>query len=165
MVHNGFTWRPGFPTKADANKFAEQLEALRAPDGSVAVEDVLAAQRDEEAPLHEEIEWDDAAAAHRYRLTYIHQALGALRVIPIDLVREEPMMPMRAMIPARMADKETGEPNTYVFTVTQQTQPEVMEVKAREQALGDIRKLANRIASLPGCREISERLIEFVELL
>jgi hypothetical protein len=167
MVHGGFAWRAGFPTRADANLFAEQLAALRAEDGTVAVDDVLEAQRPEGAPLHDEIEWDDLAAAHKWRLQHVHQALGALRVIPIDVVREEPMPPIRAMVPARTVDRENGAPNSYVFSVTTAAPEsvEVISMRARQQSIGDIRKLAQRIVTLPGCQDIAEQLIELCDLL
>jgi len=165
MIHNGFTWRKGFPTKADANAFAAQLDTLKSVDGTVNAEDVLDAQRAESAPLHQDIVWDDLAAAHMYRLGYVADAMGALQVIPVDLVKEEAMAPIRALMPTLRLDRDTGEPRVYQFVVSVGGQPNVAELRVREQALGDVRRLAGKLAKLPGCGDIAERLIELANLL
>ncbi len=165
MIHNGFTWRRGFPTSADANAFAAQLESLKSLDGTVDAEVVLDAQRVESAPLHSDIVWDDAAAAHMYRIGYVADALGALQVIPVDVVREEPMAPIRALMPTLRLDRDAGMPHVYQFVVSVGGQPNVAEMKVREQALGDVRRLAGKLAKLPGCGDIAERLIELANLL
>jgi hypothetical protein len=165
MIHTGYTWRAGFPTKADANDFADQLKQLTAPDGTVNVEEVLDAQRVEGAPLHDDIIWDDIVAAHQFRLSYVQDAMGALRVIPVNLIREEPMPPVRAVLPVH---KNGGEyaPGTYRFVVgaIEQNEAELLSV-ARQEALLQVGKLARRFATIPGCEDIADQLRSIAELL
>jgi len=46
------------------------LEAVRGanPDGLLVPEEVVLAAREPESPLHDEFEWDDGVASHKYRL-------------------------------------------------------------------------------------------------
>lgn len=166
MVSAGYVWRNGFPTKADATAFAQQLQTLKLDDGTVDIVDVLEANRPEGAPLHDDIEWDDAAAAQQYRLSYVRQAMGALRVIPVDLVREEPLQPVRAVLPTRVSNGDAGTANTYSFVVTMQGQEEVeFTAKVRQEALTQVKRMAQRFATMPGCEDIAEQLNSIVELL
>lgn len=159
MINNGYTWRNGVSFRGDANLFAEQLQQLKAPNGTIEVDEVLDAQRPEDAPLHEDIEWDDAAAAYRYRINTITDAMGALRVIPVDVVREEPMPPVRALVPTRTVDKENGTPRSYYFTVSTVEEEETnINEMVRRQAISDLRSLTRRIASMPGCQDIADQL-------
>jgi hypothetical protein len=163
MINAGYQWRYGSPFKADANAFAAQLDELKAPDGTIELETVLEASRPEAAPLHEEIEWDDSEAAHKYRIGKVREIMGALRVIPIDIVREEPMTPVRAAIPVSMSGQNGGQ-NTYVMTV-QQTTADQYNDTVRAQAVSDIKRLANRLRALPGCEDLAEKLIDIAELM
>lgn len=166
MVNAGYAWRNGFPTKADPTLFAQQLHVLRQDDGTIDIVDVLEASRPEGAPLHADIEWDDLAAAQQYRLSYVRQAMGALRVIPVDLVREEPMQPVRAVLPTRISNGDWGTANTYSFVVTMQAQEEVeFTAKVRHEALTQVKRMAQRFASMPGCEDIAEQLNSIVDLL
>lgn len=166
MVNAGYAWRNGFPTKADANQFAEQLRTLQQDGGAIDIDDVLEANRPEGAPLHDEIEWDDVEAARKYRLSYIRDAMGALRVIPVDLVREEPLTPVRAVVPTRRMGGDDGTANVYMFTVTTEKQEEaIFTERVRQEALGQVRRLAQRFATMPGCEDIAEQLNSICELL
>ena len=163
MINAGYQWRHGSPYKADANAFAAQLEALKNADGTIELETVLEASEPEDAPLHEEIEWDDQAAAHKYRVSIVRDIMGALRVIPIDIVREEPLPPVRAAIPVSFGT-ENGGHNTYVLTV-QQTTKEAYTDTVRTQAISDIKKLASRLRTLPGCEDLADKLSDIAELM
>lgn len=165
-VNAGYAWRNGFPTRADATAFAEQLQALQQDDNTIDIVDVLEANRPEGAPLHDEIEWDDQEAAQQYRLYYVRQAMGALRVIPVDLVREEPLQPVRAVLPTRISNGDMGTANTYSFVVTMQAQDETeFTARVRQQAIMQVKRMAQRFATMAGCEDIAEQLNSIVEFL
>lgn len=166
MLNNGYIWRMGASFRGDANLFATQLQQLKSPEGTIEVDEVLEAQRPQDAPLHEDIEWDDATAAYRYRIDTITDAMGALRVIPVDVVREEPMPPVRALVPTRIIDKENGTPRSYFFTVSTVEEEETnINEMVRRQAISDLRSLTRRIASMPGCQDIAEQLEQILSAL
>lgn len=166
MLNDGYTWRIGSTFRGDANKFAAQLQGLKAPDGTIDVEEVLTAQRPEDAPLHEDIEWDDGIAAHYWRIDKVSGAMGALRVIPVNTKTEEREAPMRALMPSRVIDKENGQPRSYFLTVSSAPDDEVnINERVRQQAISDLRRLAQRIATLPGCQDIAEQLESILSTL
>ena len=166
MINNGYAWRVGSSFSGDANLFAEQLQSLKSPDGTIEVEEVLQAQRPEDAQLHGDIEWDDERAAHMYRIDTVTSAMGALRVIPVDVVKEEPMPPIRALVPTRIVDKENGTPRSYFFTVsTVEEEEDNVTEKVRQQAISDLRSLTRRIASMPGCQDIADQLESILSTL
>lgn len=165
MVKDGYTWRTGFPTKADANAFAAQLEELRDEQGIIHVDAVVEASKAKGAPLHGEIDWDDESAARKFRLNLVTDYMGALRVVPVDVVREEPLPPLRALVPARRLS-ENGVTSSYMFTVNvvdAVAEPEI-ETRMRVQALDNIRALARRLAAMPGCKDLAEQLLSICEL-
>lgn len=177
MINAGYVWRRGFPTKANPDVFAMQLAALRDSSGNVDVETVLNAQRPADAPLHDDIVWDDAIAAHQYRLGYVQDALAALRVIPVNVRTEEPLPPIRAMVPVGKAqreiigkyaqevtdDDETAElppMRTYSFVVNMiddHDETGAMQ-RMRAEAMEQVKRLAQRFATLPGCEDIALKL-------
>lgn len=168
MINAGYVWRDGFPIKADAGAFAEQLRTLQSEDGAISVEDVLDANRPAGAPLHDSIIWDDQEAARRFRLDYVRDAMGALRVIPVDIVREEPLAPVRAVLPVHIGgDSELDHGgNVYRFTVATVGKQDETQFRAqvRQDAIDQIGRLARRLASVPGCEDIAARLLNLSSL-
>jgi hypothetical protein len=81
---------------ADPQKIGEALEQIRLEHGVLKPQAVVEAAQDLASPLHPHFEWDDRAAAHRYRLD---QARTLIRVI-------------------RVEDDSAGEPPRAFYTVT-----------------------------------------------
>lgn len=85
-----YQWNPASRIKADANKAGQVFEELQRTVGLTA-KTLLDASRPEEAPLHNEFEWDDAKAAEAYRETQSLYIIRSLCVVPEgerkDLVR------------------------------------------------------------------------------
>ena len=165
MVNAGYVWRDGFPVRAaSAEAFAVQLRGLQV-NGLIAVEDVLEAQRPEGAPLHGEIDWDDQSAAQKFRLGFVRDAMGALRVIPVDVIKEELSAPVRAVLPVRITGPDGNSGNVYAFVVnSDQSGTDELAARVRSEALGQVRRLAQRFVSIPGCEDIAERLLSICDL-
>lgn len=72
-----YQWKTASRIKADANEAGALFEQLEQTVG-LTPKTVLDASRAAGTPLHEEFEWDDAAAAEQYRL---HQAGHLIRCI------------------------------------------------------------------------------------
>ena len=72
-----YQWKTASRIKADANEAGALFEHLEQTVG-LTPKTVLDASRAAGTPLHEEFEWDDAAAAEQYRL---HQAGHLIRCI------------------------------------------------------------------------------------
>ena len=86
-----YEWKEAAQIKADAQKAGEMLENLEKTVG-ITPKNLVEANRDESAPLHNEFEWNDTKAAEKYRET---QAGYIIRNICV--VREsEEKPPVRA---------------------------------------------------------------------
>ena len=78
-----YVYRPGHRTKGGipAETVAAVLERLRARDGSVRAEAVVAEAEPEESPVHAAFTWDDAEAGHRWRLIEARTMIRAIQVV------------------------------------------------------------------------------------
>ena len=72
-----YQWKSGSHIKSDAEKAGKMCEELEKTVGLTA-ETLLEANKDENAPLHNEFEWDDTKAAHQYRLTQSRHIINCL---------------------------------------------------------------------------------------
>ncbi len=81
-----YKWKPMAMVKADAQKAGEVCEELQNTIGLTA-RNLLEVSRPEEAPLHNEFEWDDSIAAEAYRE---EQARYIIRQLVIQTEEEQP---------------------------------------------------------------------------
>jgi hypothetical protein len=68
----------------NAELMAELQKIADAHDGALAPRNVVEAARDPDHPLHSRFEWDDSAAAEKYRLA---QAEGLIRKVKLHIIR------------------------------------------------------------------------------
>ena len=76
---NRYSWAQGYVYKCDAQVAGEMCEQL-ARDGELTAESLLAANVDENAPLHNAFEWDNTKAAHLYRVNQARSIICNIRV-------------------------------------------------------------------------------------
>lgn len=87
-----YQWNPASRIKTDANVAGKVFEELESTVGLTA-KTLLDASRSEDAPLHNEFEWDDAKAAESYRETQASYIIRSLCVSKQDEISE----PIRAV--------------------------------------------------------------------
>lgn len=92
-----YQFKPGARIKAKAQVVGEELERLDA-EGNLTAKSLVDVSRPEDAPLHNEFEWDDSIAAEAYRES---QARCIIR--SIEIVREE-KPPVRAFFTIERKD-------------------------------------------------------------
>lgn len=87
------SWKCGTHIKTKANIAHAELERIRKKGkGDLLPRDVVVASKPKRAPLHKEFEWDDSAAAEKFR---VQQARHL--VMSIEIVTEEaPVVKSRA---------------------------------------------------------------------
>jgi hypothetical protein len=74
--------------KAQKQTAMDVMQALaKANGGTITPEALVDAARDKESPLHEYFEWDDATAAHQYRLEQARRMIRACHVK--EIIRKE----------------------------------------------------------------------------
>lgn len=133
------TWKVQGIFKADAQKCFEEIGG----DG-VTPEDVLNIAKDESTELHKCFEWDDTAAAEKYRLSQARSILQMIVVVP----EKEEVTPRRVF-------QISSERNVYQplnFFVKNEDEYQTLLLRA----IGELKALATRYQSLEELRDIFE---------
>ena len=73
--------------KVPAQTVGEVLEGLER-NGGLTPKTLLDSQRDENAPLHNEFEWDDTIAAEKWRLDQAQRMIQSIRIVQTDDTEE-----------------------------------------------------------------------------
>jgi hypothetical protein len=121
-----YEWKEAAQIKADAQKAGEMLENLEKTVGNTP-KNLVEANRDESAPLHNEFEWNDTKAAEKYRET---QAGYIIRNICI--VREsEEKPPVRAFYSVT-TDEERKYESLNVIIKSEDKTKKLLESALRE---------------------------------
>lgn len=84
-----YQWKAAARCKADPQKAGEICEQLSATGGLTAAR-LVEVSRPEDAPLHDEFEWDDAKAANAYREDQARYIIRCLCVAP-ETTEKEPV--------------------------------------------------------------------------
>lgn len=89
-----YTWKTKNLFKTDANTAGQIFEELESTIGLTA-ENIVNASRDEDAPLHDEFEWDDEVAAEEWRKRQAQNMISNLSIVLVETEDEE-VTPVRA---------------------------------------------------------------------
>lgn len=92
---SAYKWKTASYIKANADVAGKMCEDLEKTVG-LTPETLLNANKAEDAPLHNEFEWDDTEAAHKYRLGQARHIIQCLVTVP-EGQREE-AIPVRAFV-------------------------------------------------------------------
>lgn len=91
-----YQWKEGSRISIDAQAAGEEMERIRVVNnGRLDAKDVVIAAAEAASPLHEHFEWNDAAAAERWRL---EQAGHLIRCITVEIGEHEGTEPIRAFV-------------------------------------------------------------------
>lgn len=91
-----YEWKTASYIKADANVAGKQCEELEKTVGLTA-KNLLDANRDENAPLHNEFEWRDDIAAEKYRENQARHIIACL-CVRAETTTGEQSEPVRAFL-------------------------------------------------------------------
>lgn len=138
-----YQWKSGSHIKANAQKAGEQFEQLVQTEDGLTPESVLNANRAEGTPLHDSFEWDDTAAAEKYRL---NQAGHFIRCICNVIETED-------------QDGEKAEPVRAFFVTTETSKYEPIEAIVKNQTKYD-KLLENALSELNAFKLKYESLVE-----
>lgn len=108
-----YKFKPDFrlPDSLDPQAVGEEIERLRkqTAEGEVLRQKIVEAARPKNSPLHDAFEWDDTAAAEKYRL---EQASYLIRAIDVYIDNSGQGAPVRAIISVRPVDRDPKYVNT-----------------------------------------------------
>lgn len=141
--------------KADAQVAGEVCEKLER-EGRLTPENLVEVSKDENAPLHNEFEWNDATAAKKYRRSQAQFIIQMLVVKSSDNEEEEKKPPVRAFF---AIDKERRNYESVVTileskdktaTLREQVVKELACFYGKYQAIfeGDLAKLGEEIRNV-----------------
>lgn len=91
-----YEWKTASYIKADANVAGKQCEELEKA-GGLTPKRLLDANRDENAPLHNEFEWRDSVAAEKYRENQARHIIACL-CVRTETTSGEQSEPVRAFL-------------------------------------------------------------------
>lgn len=91
-----YEWKTASYIKVDANVAGKQCEELEKTVGLTA-KNLLDANRDENAPLHNEFEWNDGIAAEKYRENQARHIIACL-CVRAETTTGEQSEPVRAFL-------------------------------------------------------------------
>lgn len=129
-----YCWHTAARIKADANVAGQMFEKLEQTVGLTA-ETLLDANRPEDAPLHDEFEWDDSVAAEEYRKDQARHLIRCLQVKPST----EQVKPVRAYFRTDAAEYDSL---NVIFSKPDKT------AALFEQALKELRSFNAKYAAL-----------------
>lgn len=158
-------WAAGARISGDAEKAAQLFAALTERDGAVLLGAVVDSNRDPQAPLHGDYEWDDPTAAQLYRLEQAGHQVRSLRRITVDAHTEEEQPPERVYVPMRVVHTDNGVPSaaaTYVPVALAQSEDE-QAGRIRAQAVARIERLATEYKAIGACSDIAADLADLAE--
>lgn len=154
-------WRGGRTFRASPVVAHNTIEMIRKVTGTVTPAALVDASRSEDAPLHEEFEWDDNTAAEGFRRGQARQILNHLLVVYRSDTSKE-SRPTRAYVAmrsvaaeARTEDDDKTEGYTDVQTIMQNPQLRrryivsvLREIAAWRRRHADIVELSNLFAAI-----------------
>lgn len=142
-----YEWARGSRFEAKPQEIGERIEQIRTINaGFVTPELLVDDARAEESPLHPCFEWDDTAAAMKYRLD---QARLVLRSITVSIA-EDRRLPIRAFV---SVERDDGEGRTYTSI-----REALGDTGMREQLLG------NALSEIKSWRSRYSRLKELADV-
>jgi len=144
-----YRFRDGFHVNGDAQQVGEALEKLRnRHHGRLTAGQVVAAASRKRSPLHRYFEWDDTAAARKYRLSQATYLIRAVVVAATDGERE--FEPVRAFVCISAADER---PKAFTHVCEAMADADLRhEVLAR--AKRELRSWRKRYADLAAFAEL-----------
>lgn len=132
-----YEWKPKSMIKASAQVAGEMCDYLT-KNGGLTPKRLVDANRDENAPLHDEFEWDDSIAAEAYREG---QASHIIRHLTVKIEEQANEEPVRAFVRVTENQKEYTPMSVVIKT------PSYMEI-LMEQANREMRAFIKKYDSI-----------------
>lgn len=128
-----YAWKDGFPWagRADPAQVAGRINEL-AKSAKVTARSVLEDGRDPGSPHHNIFEWEDTAAAEKYRLSQAGDIIRSLVIVQMS--EREPMKPTRAFVHVM----PTGEREAEYVDLNRALSDQEMRQQVLQKALDEL---------------------------
>jgi hypothetical protein len=120
-----YKWKDGSRIKADPQKAIAQMQALEQA-GNLSAKGLLDANRPEDAPLHNEFEWNDGVAAEKYREQQARHIINSIVMV------QEDAQPVRNFF--KVSDGNSNYTSLSVIMERQDTREALLRQARRELA-------------------------------
>lgn len=138
----------------DARVIGPICESLARAKGVVRAEDLLSVARDPDSPVHRFFEWDDSAAAEKYRLD---QARHLMRSYVVVMTKSEVSQDVRGL---QFVDSRGGYvPSSVVFTDADLTREVVAAAKREAEHWFRRHQKLRSVAELEGIFDAIEEAV------
>ena len=127
-----YKWRSGYSHKTDPEVAAGIMNEL-AEQGKLDAKTLVDVSRPEDAPLHQEFEWDNDVAAERWRQHQGRNLINALVMIPDDEEQNENINEVRVFFKVDSINREQYE-STRVLIQTQGGKDALRDMARKELA-------------------------------
>lgn len=158
-------WVRGTHIRGDPEVVAKQFDQLVQQQGALHLDDVIAVNQPESAPLHTYFEWNESAAAHLWQLHQAGHVVRSLRRITVDPQIEEEGSPERVYIPHRVvaASDQNGngqeQPRAYTYIpMTLANDENEQNQRVLENAITQIERMIARFRSIAALGELAGEL-------
>lgn len=142
-----YVWKTKGLFKTDANKAGQVFEELENTIGLTA-ENIVEVSREEDAPLHNEFEWNDTAAADKWRMEQARRMIGNLSIVVAE-TEEEEIVPVRAFFSTELHHYENIKTImtdvSKKLTLMQKAVRELQAFKKKYAMLSELSKLFDAI--------------------
>lgn len=144
-VMKKYAWKHGSVVAVDAEEAAQQFGTIVEEYGALLPDVVVEQSRPEDAPLHDAFEWNDKAAADKYRYDQARYLIRSLTIVHEEDEEEHP--PIRAYMSINhAADDEKAEVD-YLPTLLVMSKP-ILRKRLLSTALKELESWERRYQNL-----------------
>lgn len=151
-----YEYSNGFYRKASPQTVGEVCEQLEKSERGLTPQALLDASRDENAPLHNEFEWDDTVAAEKWRLEQARLLIANIRIVRSNDEQERNAYKERGFV------STPGNKGVYVGMQTALNQ-EKLRSYLLDQAKRDSQSFIAKYRRLQELAEVCEAMESFIE--
>jgi hypothetical protein len=123
---------------SDINKVVDELDIIHETFGQITADNIVASAKNKKSALHSYFEWDDKAAAHKFR---IKQAAILLSNIQVVVIKDGKPKTLRAFETITRATKENGIVVQSIDLITDENIERIVRF-----SIGDLRRISNRLS-------------------
>ena len=147
-----FKWKKGSHIAIDPQAAGDELKQLeRKRAGKLKPVDVVQEARSKNSPLHDAFDWDDKAAADKFRIVQANYLLRSLITVVVNLEAPDEVRYTRVYVSVHPPDDSLDKTYRALTTVLNDA---VLRQQMLESALDEFRVWRNRYSSLLELAEI-----------
>lgn len=148
-----YSWK-NFNYSVDANVVGKEFEKIEKKYGALTNENVLKSAESEKSPIHNIFEWDDALAAHNYRL---QQATKLICNLTCEVEKDEEIREVRAYF-----DVSEGKKGTFINVDSAFKNVDTREIVLK-RAYAELKAFENKYRELTELSELFNAIDDLVE--